>query len=34
VCAQLGLEVLDYAAVGERFMEGQAYLTDAIHPGR
>ncbi|KAL6757004.1 hypothetical protein V8C86DRAFT_2634133 [Haematococcus lacustris] len=31
---ELGLEVVDYAAVANRFMEGQAYLADAIHPGR
>eukprot|EP00879_Flechtneria_rotunda_P023306 GHRR01024655.1.p2 GENE.GHRR01024655.1~~GHRR01024655.1.p2 ORF type:complete len:131 (-),score=49.89 GHRR01024655.1:1203-1595(-) len=29
---KLELQLLDYAAVAERFMEGQTYLADLIHP--
>lgn len=29
---QLGLQLLDYAALSSRFREGQQYLTDLIHP--
>ncbi|KAG1665225.1 hypothetical protein FOA52_011413 [Chlamydomonas sp. UWO 241] len=31
--ATLGMEVLDYGAVAARFLEGQSYLEDLIHPG-
>eukprot|EP00798_Chlamydomonas_sp_ICE-L_P031048 gene31048-7141_t len=34
VAHQMGVEVLDYEQMGRRFMEGQAYLTDLIHPRR
>lgn len=29
---QLGLQLVDYAAVSARFREGQAHLFDLIHP--
>ena len=28
----LGLQLVDYSQVGERFMVGQSYLGDLIHP--
>jgi hypothetical protein len=31
---QLGLQLVDYAAVSSRFREGQQHLADLIHPNR
>lgn len=34
VANKLGLQVVDYEQVGNRFLDGQAYLSDLIHPGK
>ena len=31
---RLGLQLVDYAALGEPFMAGQSYLGDLIHPNK
>jgi hypothetical protein len=29
---RLGMQLVDYAAIGQRFATGQQHLTDLIHP--